>query len=902
MHSTRLLVALGLVLMAGTQVPDARSAAFEPTGSILDPFLSGVEKTVLPNGLTLLVRPQPRTGVVAINTFVKAGYFNEPDEVAGMAHLFEHMFFKGSERFPGAEQIAREVSRVGGRSNAGTIYDSTSYYFVLPKEGFERGMEIQADAIMHPLFDPEELDKESEVVIEESNRKLDNPPAVSMERMFATAFQKHRMRRWRIGSNEVLRHIDRDDLLAFFNTLYRPENMIVAVAGDVTPEQALKTARATFGQIPKGTLKKESGPAEPPQDAFRYGESTADIQQGYSVLGWHVPALGSDDDLALYVLSTILGTGKSSRLYRAAVGPDAASTVTADSWQTDEVGIFVVQASFDEEHRETVDRRLVQEIERIKTRGVTPYELQLAKNVIESQTVMGLQDVLGQASDLAWFEARFGYREMGVRLAEIGRLTPQDIQEAARRYLTTENLTLYHYGPEDATPMTREAALAFVRGVEAEGLAPEPARPVPARPAPLPGATSTGSPIETRLASGLTVVVQERTGAPVISAGVYFRGGRTGETSGNAGITQLMSDMMRRGTTSRSAEEINREIEFLGTQVGVTQPSDYFGFELTIVSSNFGAGLNLLADVVLNPTFPEEELPKARSLQLAAIKRSRDSSFLRPFQLLYETYFGNHPYALPVSGFPLSVDALTREDLVAWWKAWVRANQAVVVIVGDISAREAQKLAEEHFGGLQPSDATPKALPAPQPPENRLRAVEFRERKQSAIAVAYPGVPRADEDLPKLVLLESVTSGLAGTFFAELRGNRSLAYTVFAQEASRGEAGVFVGYMATAAEKEGEALAALIGEFKRLDEDGITQDDVDRAKAYFAGSKRIGRQTDAAHLEELSRGWMLGRGLDSIDRLLDEVQAVSLEELKATAARYLDGDNYTTAILSGRGE
>ena len=873
-----------------------------PTGSVVDPFLSGVEKTVLPNGLTLLVRPQPGTGVVAINTWVKAGYFHEPDEVAGMAHLFEHMFFKGSRKFPGAEQIAQELSRVGGRSNAGTIYDSTNYYFVLPKEGFERGMEIQADAIMSPLFDPEELDKESEVVIEESNRKLDNPPAVSMERMFAVAFEQHRIRRWRIGSNEVLRNIDRDDLLAFFETLYRPENMIVSVAGDVTAAEVLEIARASFGQIPKGTLKKGRGPEEPRQTAFRYGESSADIQQGYSVLGWHIPGVGSDDDLALEALATVLGSGKSSRLYRAAIGPEAASTVSAFAWQPEEVGIFIVQASFDEARRGAVDRKLLEEVRRVQEHGVTAYELQLAKNVIESDLVLGLQTVLGQARALAYAEANFGYGDMGVRLAELGRLTPEQVQAAARRYLTTENLTLYHYRPEGTEGMTEEQALAFVRGVDSEALTAETSRPLPPAPATLPGATATASPVETTLDNGLSVVVLERAGAPVVSAGLYFRGGRSRETSGNAGITQLTCDLMRRGTTSRTAEEINREIEFLGTQIGVSSPSDYFGFELTSVSRNFASALELLADVVRNPTFPEDELTKSRAQQLAAIKRAQDSSFQRPFELLYAAYFGNHPYGLPASGFASSVEAADRGELESWWRTWVRANDAVLVIVGDIAAGEARKLALHHLGGLPASEVAPRAILPVLPPQNRLETTEFRQRKQSAIAVAYPTVPRNHEDWPKLRLLQNVTSGLAGTFFAELRGKRALAYTVLAQEASRQEAGVFVGYLATGTEKETEAREALITEFGRLGDDGITTDDVERAKAYFAGTTRIGRESNAAHVDELSYAWMLGLGLDATDRLLAEIEGLSLEDVRAVAKRYLDGDNFTTAILSGREE
>jgi predicted Zn-dependent peptidase len=147
-----------------------------------------------------------------------------------------------------------------------------------------------------------------------------------------------------------------------------------------------------------------------------------------------------------------------------------------------------------------------------------------------------------------------------------------------------------------------------------------------------------------------------------------------------------------------------------------------------------------------------------------------------------------------------------------------------------------------------------------------------------------------------------VTSGLAGTFFAELRGNRSLAYTVFAREASRGEAGAFVGYLATGVDKETEALEALIAEFGRLKDEGITQADVERAQAYFAGATRIGRQTNSAHVAELSEAWVYRLGLDATDRLLEQVERLTIEDLRAAAGRYLGGDHVTTAILSGRGE
>jgi zinc protease len=410
------------------------------------------------------------------------------------------------------------------------------------------------------------------------------------------------------------------------------------------------------------------------------------------------------------------------------------------------------------------------------------------------------------------------------------------------------------------------------------------------------------APRELSLSNGVSLLVEERTGAPVVTAGVYFRGGRIGESSRNAGITKLMTSVMRRGTNTRTAEAIDREIEFLGTQIGSFAAADYFGFELTILGKNLRPGLELLTDVVLHPSFPEDEIRRAKGLQMSAIKRSFDSSSQRPIQLLYASHYGNHPYALPSNGYTSSVDALTRNQLMSWWKNWVTADEALITIVGDITADEAKRLVEKHFDSLAERDSALAPDPALIPPQSRIQTVEYRDRKQSAIAVAFPTVAMSHEDWPGLRLLQDVTSGLAGTFFRELRGKRSLAYVVYAREASRRDGGAFVGYLASDASKEENALTALIGEFGRLDEDGFTADDVTRAKAYFAGSTRIRLQTNSSRAGELAESWMYGLGIDFTDRTLERVQSISLQQLRELAAEYLQGENYTTAIVSGNAE
>jgi zinc protease len=867
----------------------------------LDSYLSTVQRKVLPNGLTVIVRETPGTGMVAVNTWVKAGYFHEPDEVAGMAHLFEHMLFKSTKNFPRVEQIAEEVAAVGGATNAGTIYDTTNYFMVLPKEGFRRALELQVDAIANPIFDQAELKKEAEVVIEESNRKRDNPGPMASEQMYALAFQQHRMKRWRIGSNEVLRNIKRESLLAFYETLYRPENIVLVMVGDVPAAEMLRAIDQTYGRIPRGKLAKKGGPAEPAQTEFRYGQASADLRQGYTAIGFHTPGVGHPDNAALDALGTILGGGRSSRFFRNVISPDAAATAYAYNLTFEDVGLFEVQASFDEANRANADRRLLQELERIKSSGPTAAELQLARNLSESGRILALQDVLGQAQALGEAETRGGYRRLGTELAELNAVTAADVMRVAKKYLTRENMTLFHYRPKGAAELTREQALAFVNEsiANAPSVKAEVAAAMPEA-KPLRGARGTSKPVVSKLSNGATLIVEERSVAPVVTAGVFFRGGRNYENNANAGITRLLAGVMRRGTTSRNSEQLDREIEFLGTQLDPQLQRDYFGFTTDVVARNARPAVALMADVVLNPTFAAGAIAEEKAAQKAAIRRNNDSAQNRPLQLLFEAMYRNHPYALSSEGYASSVDATDADALREWWRAHLAAEDALIVIAGDIHADDAKQLAEELFAKL-PKRTTPRAAPAlPLVAAGRVDTIEYRDKKQSAIAIGFPAVGLQDPDYPALRLLQQATSGIAGTLFSELRGKRSLAYTVFSQIQPAEQGGTYLAYLGTEAAKEEEARKGLLSELRRHAEDAISAEHLARSKTAFAGITRMQGQSNFVHVFDAARAHYLGLGLDYMDRLVAATQKQTLEDVKKAAAKYFAADNYVVAIVRGK--
>src|SRR6476659_10546536 len=204
-------------------------------------------KVILQNGLTVIIREQQAVPLASVTTFVKAGYFGENDRISGISHVIEHMFFKGTSKRPVGE-IARQTQALGGYLNASTYYDRTVYHTEVPAENLKQALEIQADALLNSTHDAGELKKEIEVVLQENNRKLDNPPAVASEKLYSTAFQQHRMKRWRIGTPEGLRALTRDDIVAYVKKYYRPSNIILSIAGQVDIEQTISEVVKLYGE------------------------------------------------------------------------------------------------------------------------------------------------------------------------------------------------------------------------------------------------------------------------------------------------------------------------------------------------------------------------------------------------------------------------------------------------------------------------------------------------------------------------------------------------------------------------------------------------------------------------------------------------------------------------------
>lgn len=866
----------------------------------------GVTKRVLNNGLTVLVKENHASATVAIFTYVKVGYLNESDRVVGISHLIEHMFFKGTRRRSVGE-IGNETKALGGYLNASTIYDHTLYYTVLPSQNFSRGLDIQSDALLYSVFDPEELKKETEVVIQEARRKLDTPSAVAAEKLFELAFDRHRIRRWRIGTEDGLRALTRDDFLSFHRKWYRPENIILAVVGDIDTPKALSEIENSYGEFERGEIRPDSSPAEPPQTRFKYRHLRGDIQQAYLEIGFHAPPLLHPDSYAMEMLAFILGHGRSSRLFQTIKETrQLVNSISASNYILPEVGVFMIEANSKPETLRDAINAIIAEVGKLRQSGVIQQELARARNLIEAYYVFGQETSAGQANLLAAYQALGDYRLVEEYLQNLYSVTAADVVRVANQYLSLTNCSLLEYVPQSSNLEARDSGeiraglKTYFANVSAQASASEIKPHATAGLEYVPSSGHVGQIKQYDLPSGLRVLIKEIRQLPMVSAAVFAKGGRALETPDNAGMTGLALRTSLKGTTNRSAAEIALATENLGSAIHFSNNPDYCNFSQTILSKNFEAGFDILADIIANPNFLAEEIAKEKESTLAQIRRERDDMFQHPLNLFYSSLFKNHPYGLPVNGQAEMIVNFGREEIVAWQRRLFEPSNTLLALVGDVESEPVLEFIQQKFDKLAAlENVNPRHFEL-QPLTEIVAQAESREKQQSALVLGFFGPAYGSDDYYALTVLQNVVSGLGGRFFEELRGRQSLAYTVSAFLVARQDAGAFVAYIATSPEKEEIAKNGLLKEFEKLTQEPITEEELERAIRYSVGTHQIGMETYRAQLLEYAHDFLLGKGLNEVEDFPRRIESVSREDVLRVAQKYFLPDRYAMGIVRGR--
>ncbi len=841
---------------------DARVITFPP---------SSAKKWVLPDGLTVIVQEDHSAPVASVQAWCATGSIDEDERIgAGLSHILEHMLFKGTKTRT-TNAIAQKIQDVGGYINAYTSFDRTVFWIDVPKDGVAAALDVLSDAMMNSTLPPEEYLKEQEVIRREFAMNLDDPDRMTGLLLFATAYQKHPYRLPVIGQMEIYNQLTQEQVMLYYKTRYVPNNLTFIVAGDVDPEKVHQQLDDFFKAYPEKSLKAVFIPAEPPQLGRREVHNEFATELTRLSLAWHIPEVTHPDVPALDLLSTILGDGRSSRLYRR-VREEAglAFAVSAFSYTPGDPGLLGVDATVDPKKREAAQQLILQIIGEVKQAGATADELMKAKKISLSHHLDALATMRGQASDIGgnWLLTR-NLNFSRDYLAAVQKVTLDDIRRVAGKYLVDANLTVVSLNPKGSL---------FAKG--------EAARPINA-----------GEVQKFELSNGLRILVREDARLPLVSITAVFRSGLLAETPQTNGITRLMAKALLKGTKTRTAEQIANQIEAVGGSIGSDAGNNSCSVSVHVTKPDLKLGVDLLSDVLLNATMPEQAVTREKEVQLAGLKEEDEQPATVARNILRAALFGEHPYALRANGSPDSVPRLTQRNLLDFRDRYLVAKNGVISVFGDVKAAEVKQVLEQTLRTMKPGElALTDAHPAA--PLRQMTNVESqKEKAQGVIMVGYRGVDVFSKDRHALELIDEASSDLGSRFFIRIREQMGLAYYVGASQMPGLVPGVFAFYLGTDPQKIEPVKTALLDEIRKLASDGLTSEELMRAKKKLVGQQQIANQSNDSFGYQCALDELYGLGFNHYKSLEHDVEAVTLDEIKRVAGKYFREQPYVLATV-----
>ncbi len=832
---------------------------------------AGVRVVTLDNGLSIIIREDHSAPVVSAQAWCKAGSINEGRWLgAGISHVLEHMLFKGTSTRPGS-RIDQEVQEAGGYMNAYTSFDRTVYWINVPNTGGKVAIDILCDIMQNAALPADELEKEKQVILREMDMNQDDPGQRSARRLFETAYTRSPYRFTIIGYPDIYNRVTREDVHAYYSEKYVANNVFFVVVGDIKAQEVEDQIRASYAKAKLHALSPFVLPEEPKQIAPREVIEEAAVELAHFHYSWHIPDLRHPDIPLLDVLATVLGNGRSSRLFQEIRDRRGlVSSIDAWTYTPGNPGLFGISGVTDADKLPMAQAAILAEIERLKTVPISPAELSKAVKQFTAATLSNRKTMQGQAQDLGFGWMAANDLNFSARYLEaVKRATPADLQRVAFEYFAAENRTMYMLVPQGAAPRTVHTVEHVAEHAIQKHVLP----------------------------NGLTVLVKEDHRLPFVEIRTALKGGVLCETLANNGASLLMAKLLLKGTRTRNADEISREIESLGGHIDTFGGNNSFGVTAEVLSGDFEVGLEMVADVLLQPTFPAEHVEREREVQLAQVRAQKDDLLATAFRMMRRGMFGDRAYGLNAQGTENSISAITIDTICKFHERLTRPNNCVLAIYGDIHVDQALAAAQKHFSGWGKGgeqfvhESTPPVGGGPK------HLLDPRDKKQAVMALGFPGLSMHDPQRYALELLQEACSDLGSRLFMRIRDNLGLAYYIGAQNFLGLTSGYFAFYVGTEPSKVELVEAEMLKECELLRSSWLTAEELARAKAKVIGQKKIARQ-DLGHLAMTTAlDELYGIGYQHLDREDKLYDAVTLEQTRDVARRCLSSDSIVVATV-----
>jgi zinc protease len=819
----------------------------------------------LRNGMIILIRENHASGVVSTQILVKAGSIYEGKySFAGLSHYLEHVVSGGSTKSFTEVQAQKVLKSLGGASNAYTSYDRTVYFINSTGEHYREALKLLFSYVSESLLDPKEVAREKAVIQQEYKLGETNGDRQLWKLFTQTAYLEHPIRHPVIGYEDVFVTISRDDLLDYYRQRYTPENMVVTIVGDVETAKALQTVL----ELSKNMARTFNPPlvlkTEPSQATPRWTEkSFPPARLTKMILGFHTVPLSHPDLYPLDVMAIILGQGRTSRLYLGLKDrEDLVLSVSASSWTPSYApGLFNLSFTLDGEKLEPTLASVWDEIALIQKKLVKKRELEKAKRKIIADFTFSKQSAAGMASSLASSYVATGDPYFDSFYVErIKAVSREDIRRVARTYLRKNASTVSILSPPGKAA---ERAKATLKSPAAE------IRKV-------------------TLDNGLTLLLKRNPSVPIVNFQVFGLGGQRFEPEDLEGVSSFTMELLTKGTRSRSKGDIAATIENLGGSINSGSGRNTYYVSLSLLKDDVNVGLELLADVLQNPSFPEEEIKKQKTDTLLAIRRLDESWENEVARVFRQHYYQQHPYQNDIIGTEEAIGKMSRTDIMNFYRHMVMPNNAVLAVFGDIDPEKMASEVMSAFGKWKKGKLIEPVISKTTAPLTHSERIEKQTDKVSAaIYLGTNGIAVDDPERPTLDVIDAVLSGIgypSGWLHEALRGgNRSLVYVVHAFPSAGIDGGHFGIISQTTMANYEKVVEIILAKLKKIQQQPLDSGELWAAKNMIVTMHEMSLETNGAQARSAAVNEVLGLGYDWDNRYPELVDQVSAEDVLEVA-------------------
>jgi len=884
------------------------SGLYAQTGDRLPPI--PVKEYRLKNGLTVVLHSDKSTPIVGVNLFYHVGSKNEAPGRTGFAHLFEHMMFQGSGNYVDGW---RAVDDLGGNVNGTTDQDRTFYYEVVPSNTLERVLYMEADRMSNLLaaMSQEKLDNQRDVVKNERRFRVDNVPYGNMfERIGEIMYpEDHPYHHSVIGSMEDLSAASLDDVKGFFRQYYVPNNAVLVIAGDFDEAKTRGWVEKYFGPIAKGADIKRPNTPEPKLDKeIRKTYDEPGIPLPRIAMVWHGVPQYAPDEAALDMLASILSTGRGSRLQGDLLyGKELVQQINASDGTSEIGGLFQISATArPNKSLDEIEKDINAHIERLKNEPPSAEEMTRALNVREANAIFGLQTVFGKGAAMAGYAGYLNKPDFFESdINRYRKVTPADVQRVAKQYLTSNRLVMSYVPakaapssnaaadvnkPTSTAPKKKDTALIAKQDAMLPAIGPDPKITLPA--------------IEkTKLANGLNLWVVKQSELPVVSMNLVLNAGGTLDSADKAGVALMTSNMLNQGTRTRSAVDISNSLQSIGASVNPNASWDSGSVSMQTLTKNLDQALDIYADVITNPAFPDKELESIRRRTLIQFQQRRASPTAVAGVVYDKVLYGDQPYGHQLTGDEKTVKAMTREDLVNFYNSYYRPNNGTLIVVGDVDTASIKSKLEKAFSGWKPGDVPTAAnVSMAMAAKPAIYLVDKPGAAQSSVSIGQVGIERNNPDFYAVQVMNSILGGgSTARLFMNLREDKGYTYGAYSRFTPRRGAGPFSasGEIQTVSTKEAvqEFLKELNGIRGSIP---ITPAELEVNKQALIRRFPSQFETPGQISNQLSGLVTYGLPDTTFNDFISKVNAVTADDVKRVANKYLDPSKMAIVIVGDR--